>query len=126
MTRLATACLVVVAYLSGARPAEALELRAYFKQRVDALEQLRYEANAGEQIRGELLMYERALDRSAKFCESLARLRLDERHVQVDEARVLLLAEVLSRVLANPRLALDPARQAEARTLLITELRADA
>ena len=28
MTRLATACLVVVAYLSGARPAEALELRA--------------------------------------------------------------------------------------------------
>jgi hypothetical protein len=99
-----------------------MSLKAYFKERVEALEQLRYRASAGEQIRGELLMYERALDRSAKFCDSLARLGLDERTVRIAEAQVVMLVAALDRVLNDPALGLDAGRKAHASTMLIEVL----
>ena len=104
--------------------AEALALKDYFRERVDSLQELRYQAGVGEQIRGELVMFERALDRSAKFCESLARLGLEDRAVRIDEARVVLLVAVLQRVLSAPELGLDSARQMAARTLLVEALEA--
>jgi hypothetical protein len=102
--------------------AEALALKSYFKERVDALDQLRYAVGAGEQVRGELILYERALDRSAKFCDQLARLNLEDRAVRIDEARVVLLVAVLAQVLSSPELNLDSAQQMMARSLLVEAL----
>ena len=104
--------------------AEALAVKAYFGDRVNALEQLRYQAGAGEQVRGELILYGQAFDRAAKLCESLARLNLDERTVRLDEARVTLLVGALARVLADPVLGLDAPRQARAAALLVEALEA--
>lgn len=106
--------------------AEAVALKEFFAERLAALEELRYRSGSGEQLRSEVALYERSLERAQKFAADLARLGISERSVRVDEARVILLVAVLERVLASPTLALDLGRQAEARTLLIEELRADA
>jgi hypothetical protein len=102
--------------------AEAMAVKRYFGERVNALEQLRYQAGAGEQTRAELTLYGAAFDRAAKLCESLARLNLDERTVRLDEARVALLVAALQGVLADPALGLNPSRQAIARELLVARL----
>jgi len=101
---------------------EALALKEFFKQRVDALSEMRYQSGSGEQTRAELLLFERALDRSQKFANDLARLGISERHVQVDEARVVLIAAVLQRVLEAPELRLDSSQQSRARVLLVEAL----
>ena len=104
---------------------EALALKDYFKERVDALEELRYQAGAGEQVRGELLMYGQAFDRAARLCESLARLGLDERTVRIEESKVVLLVAVLQKVLADPALGLDAGRQSRGQELLAEALDPD-
>jgi len=103
---------------------EALAVKSYFADRVNALEQLRYQAGSGEQVRGELLMYGAAFDRAAKLCESLARLNLDERTTRVDEARIVLLVAALDRVLGDPELGLDVPRRERAANLLVAALEA--
>jgi hypothetical protein len=101
---------------------EALALKDYFAQRVRALEELRYKGGAGEQVRGELLLYERALDRSARFCSDLARLGLDERQVRVSERQGELLAECIERALAVCGLSSNaPLRRAIASELRLLE-----
>lgn len=104
--------------------AEALGVKRYFAERVNQLEQLRYQAGAGEQVRGELLLYGQAFDRAARLCESLAKLNLDERVTRIEEANVVLLVAVLARVLASPELGLDAGRQARGRELLADALEA--
>ena len=107
---------------------EALRLKDYFAERLEALESLRYMAHGtgGEQLRSEVALYERALDRSQRFLHDLARLGLDERQVRISEAQVVLVAGVLERVLGRTELGLDSARLMIARTLLVEELEADA
>jgi len=104
--------------------AEAVQLKDYFADRLKALEELRYTAPGagGEQLRSEVALYERALDRSQKFLHDLAKLGLDTRAVQIDEARIVLLVAVLEKVLASPELALDATRQARGRELLAEAL----
>jgi hypothetical protein len=105
---------------------EALELKSYFAGRVEALEQLRYEGHAGEQLRAEVGLFERALDRAQKFVADLAKLGLSERAIRVDEARVLLIVAAVQRALEAPELDLDSAKQSKARTLIAQALEADA
>jgi hypothetical protein len=102
--------------------AEAIGVKRYFAERVNQLEQLRYQAGAGDQVRGELLLYGQAFDRAARLCESLAKLGLDQRVVQIEESKVVLLVAVLEKVLASPELALDTVRQARGRELLAEAL----
>ncbi|HVD04284.1 MAG TPA: HGGxSTG domain-containing protein [Candidatus Dormibacteraeota bacterium] len=102
--------------------AEAVALKDFFNDRLKALEELRYQSGAGEQLRAEVALYERALDRSQRFLHDLARLGLDERTAKLDEAKVVLLVSVLERVLASPDLALDAGRQARGRELLAEAL----
>lgn len=101
---------------------EAMALKEFFRSRVDQLQELRYESGSGEQLRSEVALFERALDRAERFAHDLAKLNISEREVRVDEAKVILIAEILGRVLANSTLGLDPGRQAEARLLLVQEL----
>ena len=91
---------------------EALRLRDYFADRLAALEQLRYEGRAGEQLRAEVALYERALDRAQKFALDLAKLGLDERAARLNEQQGALIAQVLQRVLERLGLYRDDVRVA--------------
>lgn len=87
--------------------AEAVALKDYFSGRLRELEALRYQGNTGEQLRSEVALYERALDRSQKFLHDLAKLGLDERQVRVSEAQVVIFAGVIARGLAAAGLPED-------------------
>jgi len=101
--------------------AEAVALKDHFAARLKALEQLRYQSGAGEQLRAEVGLYERALDRAQKFLADLARLGLDERRVRVTEAQAAVLLGVIVRGLAAAGLAEE--QQLAARSAIGAELR---
>jgi hypothetical protein len=101
--------------------AEAVGLKDFFAARLTALRELRYEGHSGEQLRSEVALYERALDRSQKFLHDLARLGLDERQVRVSEAQLLILVGVISRGLASAGLP-DDLRES-ARASIAAEMR---
>ena len=96
---------------------EALRLMGYFADRLAALEQLRYEGRAGEQLRAEVALYERALDRAQRFALDLARLDIDDRLVKISEQQAALIAQVLQRVLERLGLYRDDVRVALAAEL---------
>jgi hypothetical protein len=63
--------------------------------KVNALSSLRYENEAGgEQLRAEVALWERALDRCERFLTAMARLNIDERLAKISEQR----AEVIITV----------------------------
>lgn len=63
--------------------------------KVNALTSLRYEGEgSGEQLRAEVALWERALDRCERFLTAMARLNIDERLASISEAR----AEVIITV----------------------------
>jgi hypothetical protein len=78
---------------------EALQLKRYFADRLSALEQLRYEGRAGEQLRAEVALFERALDRAQKFALDLAKLGLEDRLVALSESQGRMLAQVIEAAL---------------------------
>lgn len=60
--------------------------RLLLGDRVSYLNNLGYSSlESGEQIRADVLLFERSLERSAKVGEALARLNLDERKAALDE-----------------------------------------
>jgi hypothetical protein len=64
---------------------EAIAWKNALRGHVENLTSLRYEAGS-EQVRGEVLLFERGLDRCANVLGKIARLDLDERLVQASEA----------------------------------------
>jgi hypothetical protein len=57
--------------------AEITAFKDALAARVNALTDIRYQGAAGEQLRAEVQLYERALDRALKVCEVLAKLDLE-------------------------------------------------
>jgi hypothetical protein len=84
------------------------------------IEQLRYDHRSGEQLRAEVALYERALDRCIKVLEVMARLGISERRTRVAEAQAIMLAGVIDRVL--DRLDLDEAQRMLALEIVPEEL----
>lgn len=80
--------------------------------RVNALLAIRYESSGPgtEQLRAEVALYERAMDRTARLCETLAKLNLGERAQALDERVAAQFEAVLRAVLADPELGLTPAQ----------------
>jgi hypothetical protein len=103
--------------------AETLALKAVLLQRVAALQgELRYEGRAGqEQTRAELSAYEHAAERAGRLLTDLARLGLDSRRVQIEEAQILILVAVVSRGLSAANLP-DDLRES-ARASIANEMR---
>lgn len=66
--------------------------------------------HTGEQVRADVLLFERSLERSAKIGEVLARLNLDERKQALDERTAAQLALVIQTILGD--LNLTPEQQA--------------
>jgi hypothetical protein len=87
-----------------------------------AKEKLRYGTDGGEAIRGEILLYERAMERLANTLAMIAKLNIDERLVKIAEGqRDMVLAAIeaaltLAGVTGAPAVA---ARQEAARYLRV-------
>ena len=79
------------------------------------------DAKGTEQLRAEIALYERALDRTARVLGDLARLGIEERQVRLAERQGSLLVTVLNRIF--DRLELTPAQRALIPQVVPDELR---
>lgn len=99
------ATILKLGYQPVANPLEALRLLAgeiiafkdVLRNKVNALEdQLRYKSEVdAEQIRGEVILYERALDRAAHVLGLIAKLNIDDRLAAIEEAKVTLIVDAV-------------------------------
>jgi hypothetical protein len=85
-------------------------------EKVNALSSLRYEAmgenGTGEQLRAEVALWERALDRCEKFLVSMARLRIDDRLARITEQQAKLIETAVVAALTEAGLDLETREQA--------------
>lgn len=84
----------------------------FIEQRLGGLDadDWRYKTDGGEQLRAEVALFERALDRVQKFLVDSARLNIDERLAQITEAQAARISELVERLvvglLSDPELGL--------------------
>lgn len=79
---------------------EVLMWRDVCRELVGALPELRYRAGAaGEQVRAEVGLYERSLERAEKLLADLVRLGIEERLVKLNQARAAVIERVIDGVL---------------------------
>ena len=111
--------LAVLAELAG----QAVAFKDALADRVNRLNDIRYEDLKGsEQLRSEVALWERALDRCERFVTSMARLKIDDRLVKVEEAQVDLLLAALDAGLVA--VDVEPGRRVEAKAAAARHLRA--
>jgi hypothetical protein len=81
--------------------------------RVNHLAGLRYEGTgSGEQLRAEVALWERALDRCERVLVAMARLNIDERLVKITEGQADLMEKALRATLAEIGLDLEEQERA--------------
>ena len=91
-------------------------------QRVNALEEIRYENdNGGEQIRAELKLYMAAQAQAGKFLDMLIKSGFEDSRIKLDEQTASMFVTVMQRVLA--RLELTPEQTVLVGTVIPEELR---
>lgn len=111
--------LTMLAQVTG----EVLAWKDATAELVNRLSSVRYEGElAGEQLRSEVLLWERALDRCERFLTAMARCNIDERLAKVTERQAETLSAALSAALAD--MGFPPDKQREARQLVGRHLRA--
>lgn len=98
---------------------EATAMKDFFRSQI---EELRYSAQTGEQLRAEVGLYERALDRTMRILEVMAKLGISERRTQIAEAQAVMLMEVIKNVL--DRIELTPGQKVLAAQVVPQELKA--
>lgn len=91
-------------------------------QHVAKLTSLRYSTDGGEQVRGEVVLFERAMDRCASVLGLIAKLNIDDRLVAIEEAKVAKIIDALDATL--DALDLPVARRLEAKRGMAQKLRA--
>jgi hypothetical protein len=91
---------------------ESLAMKENLAGRINALEELRYSAagSGTEQLRAEVALYERALDRTARFLDMLVRSGFEAKRVELQERQGVVVIAVLHRIFAA--LDLTEAQQA--------------
>lgn len=62
---------------------------------------IRYRAGAGEQLRAEVVLYERAMDRCGKFLSDYGRLGIDERLAKITESQAEKVVSAIDAALAH-------------------------
>jgi hypothetical protein len=110
--------LTQLALLAG----QVLAWRDSMADRVNDLGSLRYGTEGGEQLRAEVALWERALDRAERVLVAMARLNIDERLARITEAQVDLVEKAVTAALASE--GLDPEAQDRARRVVGRHLRA--
>jgi hypothetical protein len=96
-------------------PLEALsalagEIKAwkdFLAEKLTELNTLRYSGEHAEQIRGEVVLYERALDRAVSVLTSIARLNIDERLAAIGEVQAAMLEGALEAALTALGLSVE-------------------
>ncbi|NUR02558.1 MAG: hypothetical protein HOY79_40300 [Streptomyces sp.] len=90
---------------------------------VQGLSSMRYVGATGaEQLRAEVAVYERALDRAAKVLTDMVKLGLEARQVGLAEAQGVLVAQAIRAILGE--LGLTPEQQARVPEVVPRHLRA--
>lgn len=111
--------LTVLAELAG----QAVAFKDALAERVNDLQSIRYEDMRGsEQLRSEVALWERALDRCERFCTSMARLKIDDRLAKVEEAQIELVLAALDAGLVAINVGHD--QRIEAKVAAARHLRA--
>lgn len=82
--------------------------------KVNELTDLRFTSALGaEQLRGELALWERALDRCAAVLSGMARLDIDARLVRIEEAKARMIAEAVRAALASTGASIEQQQEAK-------------
>lgn len=103
---------------------ESLAFKEALAARVNDLAgQIRYKASGAgtEQLRAEVLLYERAMDRTARMYDLLVKSGFEERRTRLSELQATQLVDVLQRIFN--RLDLTPEQRALIPTVVPQELR---
>lgn len=82
--------------------AEVLVYKDIFKERVDLLiaeGDLRYKGTTGEQLRAEVSLWERHVDRAWKILESGYKLGIHEKRVELDRQKAVIVAGAIRAIL---------------------------
>lgn len=82
----------------------------------------RYEGRGGEQLRAEVALYERSLDRAGKMLVEWSRLGIDDRLAKIEEAKATAILEVIRRSLLAAELT--PEAREAVEKVAIKELKA--
>ncbi|HEY9521904.1 MAG TPA: hypothetical protein VIR33_01590 [Thermopolyspora sp.] len=88
---------------------------------VNELASIRYSTENGEQLRAEVALFERAMDRCEKFLGTMARLNIDERLARISERQAEIIIKAVTATLADRGLSTE--EQAEARRDVARRLR---
>jgi len=80
------------------------------------------DAKGAEQLRSEVLLWERAIDRCERFLTAMARLRIDERLAKISEAQAAIVTKAIVMTMAE--IGLNREQQEEARQVVVRHLRA--
>lgn len=79
----------------------ALAMEAAIGETVNRLGTIRYDTEAGgEQLRAEVAVMERAMDRCGRLLADIARLNIDERLARIEEDKARLIVEAIEIALA--------------------------
>jgi hypothetical protein len=100
---------------------EAQAWKELCAQHVAELERMRYGTEGGEAIRGEIILFERAIDRLGRLLVDIAKLNIDERLAKVSEMQLDLVARALTAWMAES--GMGPEEQLEARRGVARHLR---
>lgn len=107
----------------GKLAAASQEMVRALGKRVNALRSVEhYDAKNSVQLRAEVELYERAMDRTGNLLDKLVKHGYTERLVQIEEAETMLILGVLNRALS--RLQLAPEQLKQAKAYLAEEFRA--
>ncbi|MEU8968157.1 hypothetical protein AB0D11_02580 [Streptomyces monashensis] len=110
--------LTALAELAG----QVVAFKDALADRVNQLSEIRYQAGTGEQVRAELVLFERALDRCNSVLSNMGRLNIDERLARVSEQQVETLTGAVDALLTHLGVTGDQA--VEAKRFLARKLRA--
>lgn len=101
----------------------ALALEQAIGDIVNDLTSIRYGSDAGgEQLRSEVAVLERAMDRAGRLLVDIAKLNIEDRLAKVTEAQTAMVADALAAVLGE--MGLSPEQQRDARSRVGRHLRA--
>jgi P27 family predicted phage terminase small subunit len=92
----------------------ALALEEVIGEKVNELKGLRYESGGGgEQIRGELQLLERSMDRAGKLLVDIAKLGIEDKLAVIKERTAVMLEQALAAALAASGCDLDGQQRAQ-------------
>lgn len=109
--------LTALAHLAG----HAVAWMEFLGDRIAELERLAYSGEAGEQITGEIVLFERALDRCNTVLGTMARLNIDQRLAKISEQQLEIVTAAIVASLSE--LGLSVEQQREARAGVVRHLR---